>query len=151
MKKTITLIIAVLLFNFTTNAQFKKGSKEKIRAYKIAFLTEQLNLTENEAQKFWPIYNSYDKKMMELRKEERFEIKKTIKQKGGIDNFSEQKAKEILTKIENISQKTHTLKSKFFKQITKVISYKKLLQLEISEHKFNRKLLHRLRYGKHKK
>lgn len=28
-------------------------------AYKTAFITQRLNLTTEEAQKFWPIYNSY--------------------------------------------------------------------------------------------
>ena len=69
MKKNIFLIIVIgFLSSFSSEAQLKKGGVEKIRSYKIAYLTEKLNLTENEAQKFWPIYNKYDKKMMQLRK-----------------------------------------------------------------------------------
>src|SRR6201991_1405445 len=30
-----------------------------IESYKTAFITQRLNLTTEEAQKFWPIYNSY--------------------------------------------------------------------------------------------
>lgn len=30
-----------------------------VEAYKTAFITQRLNLTTEEAQKFWPIYNSY--------------------------------------------------------------------------------------------
>lgn len=33
---------------------------EKIQALKIAFITQKLQLTPDEAQKFWPVYNEYD-------------------------------------------------------------------------------------------
>jgi hypothetical protein len=33
--------------------------QEKIERIKIAFITRQLNLTPDEAQKFWPVYNQY--------------------------------------------------------------------------------------------
>ncbi len=46
-------------------AQGKNGGKgmminrEKIKAQKIAFFTQELNLTSDEAAKFWPVYNSF--------------------------------------------------------------------------------------------
>lgn len=37
------------------------GNKEqKIRALYAAYITQQLNLTEAEAQKFWPVHAQYD-------------------------------------------------------------------------------------------
>ena len=35
--------------------------QEKIRSEKIAFITSELNLTPEEAQVFWPVYNQVDK------------------------------------------------------------------------------------------
>ena len=34
---------------------------EKLNVYKIAFFTRRLNLTSQEAEKFWPVYNEYQK------------------------------------------------------------------------------------------
>jgi hypothetical protein len=34
---------------------------EKLNAYKIGFFTKKLNLTSEEAAKFWPVYNEYQK------------------------------------------------------------------------------------------
>lgn len=147
MKKLILFTISIL-FSISVNAQFNKKKKDKIRAYKVAFLTEKLELTESEAEKFWPIYNTYDKKMMTLRREARIGIKKTIKEKGGLDKLSENEAKAIIEKMNELALKRHKLKTDFHTKITKVISYKKLLQLEISEHEFNRKLLRKLRHRK---
>lgn len=57
---TMMLIVA---FSFTgyLYAQDQPDPKEheKIKALEIAFISRKLNLTENEAQRFWPIYNEY--------------------------------------------------------------------------------------------
>lgn len=34
--------------------------EQRIQALYVAYITEQLNLTESEAQKFWPVQNQYD-------------------------------------------------------------------------------------------
>lgn len=39
---------------------------EKVQALKIAFITQKLQLTTDEAQKFWPIYNQYDNELKNL-------------------------------------------------------------------------------------
>lgn len=43
----------------------QKGAGSRIEALKIAYLTKKLNLSTEEAQRFWPIYNEY---MGEIRK-----------------------------------------------------------------------------------
>ena len=39
---------------------------EKIQSLKIAFITQKLQLTPDEAQKFWPVYNQYDNEIHSL-------------------------------------------------------------------------------------
>ena len=154
MKKNILLLLFIaFLSNLPGQAQVRKRSHEKIRAYKIAYLTDKLNLTENEAQKFWPFYNKYSKKMMQLHREEHFNIKKTISENGGIDSLSEKKSKEILKIIQLIKQQQYETKTSFHKKISKILSFNKILKLEISEHEFNRKLMkkHRGKRSKNKK
>ncbi len=41
------------------------GERPNIEAIKVAYITKQLNLSAEEAQKFWPVHNAY---MSELRK-----------------------------------------------------------------------------------
>ena len=40
---------------------------EKIQALKIAFITQKLDLSAAEAEKFWPIYNEYEREINTLR------------------------------------------------------------------------------------
>ena len=63
MKKIISVLCALALVGAVAFAQKpeKKGDKEqwreKVRAEQVALITEELNLTEAEAQAFWPVYN----------------------------------------------------------------------------------------------
>lgn len=44
---------------------------EKIQSLKIAFITQKLQLTSDEAEKFWPIYNEYDNEMRNIQLDSR--------------------------------------------------------------------------------
>ena len=66
--KNFYLIIA-LLFTFSFSSIAQNGGK--LQAYKIAYLTNKLSLTPQEAQRFWPIYNNYANEMREVRRDQR--------------------------------------------------------------------------------
>jgi hypothetical protein len=58
MKKKLFLYIFAIVVSVTAIAQPPRNL-ERIEALKVAFFTQQLRLTAEEAQKFWPVYNSY--------------------------------------------------------------------------------------------
>jgi hypothetical protein len=45
----------------------REGAGNRIEALKIAFITKKLNLSPEEAQNFWPIYNNYSAEMRQAR------------------------------------------------------------------------------------
>ena len=67
MRKVYFIITMILAFGFGSYAQNLRqgGRPETVEAIKIAYFTRKLNLTPEEAQKFWPIYNQY---IAEIRK-----------------------------------------------------------------------------------
>ena len=76
MKKLI-FIFCLVCVSMTVSAQpqERKEMKEKIKTMKIAFITEKLDLSTSEAEKFWPIYNAFDKAQMKLRHEKLEQLK----------------------------------------------------------------------------
>jgi Spy/CpxP family protein refolding chaperone len=64
MKKACYFILILLTVSFTAMAQ-PDGSQPpnidapRIMGLKVAYVTRQLALTNEEAQKFWPVYYSY--------------------------------------------------------------------------------------------
>lgn len=71
--KPFNLIIAILLFStaFSKAQESRSQRFERIEAEKSAFITNELNLTPSEAQKFFPIYNQYQKEIWKLKQERR--------------------------------------------------------------------------------
>ena len=51
-----------------------RPSRENIEALKVAFMTKHLNLTIDEAQKFWPAYNACFEELKKARQEKKEDI-----------------------------------------------------------------------------
>lgn len=67
--KQFLLIIALLLGSFSfVKAQNnnRENRAEKVQALKIAFITQKLEFTTDEAQRFWPVYNRYETDIRQL-------------------------------------------------------------------------------------
>ncbi len=73
MKKFILILILFFGSFSIIKAQDDDGSKraEKLQALKIAFITQKLDLTSDEAQKFWPVYGQYEKEMTQVLQDKR--------------------------------------------------------------------------------
>ncbi|WP_338377133.1 sensor of ECF-type sigma factor [uncultured Flavobacterium sp.] len=147
MKKYITLL--VVLFSMVSIAQPSKEKIEKVKALKVAYITKELSLTTAEAEKFWPIYNTYDEKQFELRHNKMKTIMK--KYKGdGLDKLSDKEASTILSDMESIDEELVALKKKFTREAKEIIGAKKVLQLKKAEEEFTRTLFKQYK-GKDKK
>jgi hypothetical protein len=73
MKIFYLIVLFLSLFTSTTIAQppSREQRQEKIEALRIAFLTRQLELTPDEAKKFWPVHDLYQADIEKLLKEYR--------------------------------------------------------------------------------
>ncbi|MBD3723998.1 MAG: sensor of ECF-type sigma factor [Flavobacteriaceae bacterium] len=137
--KKILIVMVLIVANFSFAQGFKE-KKEKIKALKVAYITEKLDFTTDEAQKFWPIYNTFDEKQFEIRHNKMKAIIKKIEE-GGMENISEKEAQNLISQIENSEDELHNLKKKFMQDLQKVIPAKKIILLKKTEEEFNRKLL----------
>jgi len=79
------------------NAYSQRDGKmhERIKAQKVAFITERLNLSPEEAQKFWPIYNSFENKANKIRQNDLKEVRQAM-QRG---NLSDNEAQHIFRSV----------------------------------------------------
>lgn len=138
------LFLALLMFcTLLSNAQ--ERSREKIKALKVAYLTEHLELTTKEAQEFWPVYNEYEKKRHELRHTQWIQIKSKLKEVQGLN---EEDAQKLLADYLKIEEKEEELEKDFLNRISQVISAKKTLVLMRSEEDFKRQLIKQYRHNR---
>ena len=156
--KQVILIIAVIVMAVGLNAQDKKERHrnpemekrmEELKAEKVAFLTEKMDLLPETAEKFFPLYNEYSKKRMELgRKRGRFfwAYKK-------IEEKSPEELEKLADAFVDRQVKEADLLEVYHTKFKKILNSKQLFILYISEEEFHKRLLrriHEFRKGKDK-
>ncbi|MTG97122.1 MULTISPECIES: hypothetical protein [Myroides] len=143
MKKHITLFFLFICM-LSIKAQ---DHGEQIRSLKIAHLTSVLNLSTTEAEKFWPLYNTYDHKMSELRHNE---IVKFLKHNeiSEIETMSEKEASKKIQELIDFEEAYFSTRKDFLTEAKKILSNKKILLLKKAEDDFNRKLLRKYKEKK---
>lgn len=147
MKQTILILITVLIT--TVGFSQNRGEHhEKIKTLKVAYITEKLNLTQAEAQKFWPIYNKFDADSDTLR-DASSDKRKNI----DVDTVTESEAKVLIQEMSDLSNKRHQLFQKYMKDLQTVLPAKKVILLKKVEDDFKRKMFeeYKNRHGKPKK
>lgn len=112
--------------------------REKIKTLKVAFITERLSLTSEEAQDFWPIYNEHEKNTQMIRRKERLEIQSKLMD---MEYLTDAEATQLLDQLVALEQEKQDLHIAFIKRMSKVISPKKTILLIKAEEDFKRRLL----------
>ncbi|MCG2417869.1 sensor of ECF-type sigma factor [Aequorivita sp. F47161] len=140
----------VILFLFmAATVQAQDGKHEKIKALKTAYITEALALTPAEAEKFWPIYNSYHDKFHALRVKERNEIFEKLRE--GLNKLTDAEANDLIDKNLAIESGKVQLRKQMTAELRKVISPKKIISLKKAEDDFKRELFERYRQSHEKR
>ena len=120
----------------------QQEKNDNIESMKIAFLTTKLDLTPEEAQKFWPVYNQYSEKLQELRKKRRQDEREAKK------NFEDLTDKEVEQAIDNdlaFRQKELDLQKEYNVKFKAVLPMKKVSRLYAAEEQFKIVLLDKLK------
>jgi Spy/CpxP family protein refolding chaperone len=152
--KTIKTLLVVWLFAVSSTALLaqepgkpiqenpKRGErKEKVEALRVAYITKELDLSEAEAQTFWPVYNEYHKKVEGMRKEFKQKYNKQTNY-----NFATDKEAEdyINADIQMKVQEAELIKT-YYEKIKKVLPVKKVAKLRHAEDSFRQELLKQIK------
>ena len=145
-KNLIVLFLSVLL---STKAYAQNNSNEpkdnvrkermeKIENAKIAFLTEKLQLNTEQSQKFWPIYNQYQRDRRKARS------RAWIMKESNLEAKTDQQIREGINEMHTIRQNELNVEKQYVDKFLKVISVKQLATLYRSEKEFTHVLLKKL-------
>lgn len=142
--KTNKILFILIFISYSSYAQsFLEEKKEKINALKVGFITNELDLTAEEATKFWPIYNAYDDKQFEIRHQKMKAFKNRMD--ADIEKMSEKEAATFLAQMENTEDELNQLRKKFVTNLKGILPSVKIIKLKKAEDDFNRKLLQQYR------
>lgn len=134
-----TLLLVLLSTTLAVAQQDKGGHRERMEALKIAFITEELALTSQEAEKFWVVYNQFET----IRKEE----KKAARKHNQVDvtTLSEAELQVWLEQHLKLEQQRLTTKQQYVQEFKKILPLQKVVKFLSLEHKFKRELLQKVR------
>ncbi|MDT8415948.1 MAG: hypothetical protein RQ735_11305 [Flavobacteriaceae bacterium] len=135
----LTVVLSVQTFMYAQ----KNDYHDRVMAMKTAFITQELNLSAAEAEKFWPLYNAFENNIYRPSRHQLREIRKTVRENA--QNFSEQEAKNYLEKMFQLEETILTERKKMMLALAEVVSPKKILQLQKVEYDFDRKMLEEYR------
>lgn len=144
MKLFLIIISSILI---TTSATAQNEKRAQIKALKVSFITEKLNLSVKEAQLFWPIYNAYEQNMHDYKFAKLRKLRKNVR-----DNFTaltNHEAEAYLNEFIDVENKIHTERNTLISKLRSVISAKKIIALKAAEEDFNRKILDQFRKRRH--
>ena len=103
-----------------------------MKAAHAAYITQRLELTPGEAEKFWPVYREYAEKRRGLRRQ----LRETHR-----DEANEEKLLELDLKIQ---QDELDLEKEYLQKFQKIIPAEKLIKLRQAEADFRKLILRQI-------
>ncbi|MFC2104523.1 hypothetical protein ACFLS4_04135 [Bacteroidota bacterium] len=143
--QSFILFVSFMVFAIIVNAQDTQTKSEKEQEYKsqkIAFFTDKIGLTPEEAQIFWPIYNNYwDKKnsIIADRKE-----KMTYFADHSEDMSNDEMIKYADQYI-NYEMQLAELLDEYHKKFKKILPIEKVMKIYLADYEYKTYLLKKIR------
>lgn len=139
----ILLLMFPALMQLHAQSEDKEAHRERIKALKTAYITQELNLSTRVAEKFWPIYNEYEAKRKNLHRREHVEM-----DISSPECIGEEQANSMLQEYLDVEREEYVIKKELFKKLKEIISAQDIIKLHKLEDEFHKKLIREYRAKK---
>lgn len=120
--------------------QNQASRREQIMNAKIAFFTSEIELTLEEAQLFWPVYNAYWDEINKAHRETRNYLRELSKIEKEGKSDSAVIAKKLDQYVESYEKEGQIYKE-YYKKFLSVLSPEKVVKLYLAEERFRDKII----------
>ncbi|HMQ49230.1 MAG TPA: hypothetical protein PKA00_17705 [Saprospiraceae bacterium] len=110
---------------------------EKVKAARVAFITQRLGLTSSESEKFWAVNNEYEAEKKTL--EDKYKSAKSI------ESLSDKEAEDAIAKHFELEQKLLDLRKKYYERFREVVSARQVGLFYKADREFRLELLKKIR------
>ena len=138
----LLLFIPALLY-----AQDRGNRNEEIESYKIAYLTQKLDLSSGEAKIFWPIYNDWQKELSALRSERNKNVI-SFRKTEEIEALSDNEIHALITNEINYKQRNLNIEKKYYNRLKSSLPLKVVGKYYRAQETFKKELLNRFGRGR---
>lgn len=132
------ILLLFCVIGLGSSSALAQDRNENVEAAKVAYLTDKIELTSDQAQKFWPIYNEYETRRRELMRNYRKGYRRNL------EEMSEQEAKARIDEMFDTKERELALEKEYAARYQRIISTKQLIRLYRAERDFTKLLLKKL-------
>ena len=145
MKYTIAVVMLALVLLFSASASEAQGlltqkdiaaAKELVERKRNFVVIANLDLTEEEGKKFWPLYDEYRIKIREVRMR-RLELIKNYAERFNADTVDEDFADDAILEFLDIQSDTVKVRKKYWKKFRRIIPASKAARFYQLENKMD--------------
>ncbi len=119
------------------------AKQDKIKALELLYISRELDLTSEEAEKFWPVYKKYSKEVNELLAERKRKAKE-LKGQPRTDAVAE----EALDKELGYERRMLEIKTRYKQEFMKILPARKVGNIYRSEREFRAMMIRQLKERK---
>lgn len=150
--QSLVLISLFLVLSSSLEAQEIKSDSDKqqeIKSQKIAFFTDKIGLTPDEAQVFWPIYNAYWDKKNSIIADRKEKMTNFAEHSEGMSN---EEMIQYADQYIHYEMELASLLDEYHKKFKKILPIDKVMKIYLADYQFKTYLLKKIRgSGKDKK
>jgi hypothetical protein len=134
----------LLFISITAHAQVDPDQKEaRLAAFRAEVFTRVLNLTPDEAQGFWPVYNEYADK--------REQVQQDLRPGKQLDQMSDAEVEEQIKRHFDLKQRELELEKEAYQKLRKVLPLRKVAKLPAAEREFRESLIKKLQEARERR
>lgn len=126
-------------YNPPFDRPMQRQIRKRIETIKIWKLTEELNLTEQQSEKFFPVYNKFKDELKATETERRQVIEKldelTVKENSSADEIN-----KLLDEIESLDGNFNSIKAVFRSKLEDILTIQQIGRLYVFEVMFQRQM-----------
>lgn len=141
----ILVIMMIMCFTGTTVIAQPGDQMQRFKQEKISFFNEKLDLSENEAEAFWPVQEDLHNRKMKINEDE-----KTLLNyyNSNYEAMSEKEIDETIAKFMALQQQRVDLTKEYHEKFVRIIGKKKTMRLYALDREFRVYVLQKFRAGR---
>lgn len=137
MKVILSCFMVLLAITVSYGQPKGRPGMQRIHAAKMAYITDMMQLTEEQSAKFVPVYNEYEKEL--------YSIRQSFFKKYNISQDDDVPSRIRIEDDLDYQQQVIELKRKYNDRFLKIISQKQLSDMYAGERAFRQELMQRLK------
>ncbi len=144
MRHLLVTVLIVSAFGTLTQAQVDPEKREaRLAAFRAEVFTRVLNLTPEEAQGFWPVYNEFTDKREQAQQE--------LRPSKQLDQMSDAEVEDQIKRHFEMKQREVELERESYQKLRKVLPLRKIAKLPMAEREFRESLIKKLQEVRERK